>query len=564
MTSRDKGAANKRRAAVRLKQARGRKSSSTRWLTRQLNDPYVRAAQEAGYRSRAAFKLIDLAEKYDLLKPGHRVVDLGAAPGGWSQVAAARVGRAGRVVAADLVQFGGGGIFNDLGSVELSDVVIAQNQVRNTGSGICVGGGVYNRGGLVGAVRTRVTGNLTDCPNPGSIGIGSGLAIYSGGILLLTDSVVAGNGQAGSGAGIFGVNDAQMRLERTEVLNNDGAVDWAQGGGIQSQGELTVIDSRIAGNAVGWNGSGGGLWASGDSTITNTTFAQNRATTGGGIANLGTMTVTDSAILGNLVDGAGGGVLNSNGDLELTNVTVSGNAARPDALSSIGCGGGVLNRNGNILLRAVTVADNECIPATDGGTGGGIDGTDGTVLHESLVADNRVGANGEGPDCFPRLESLGYNLVANLRNCHFIGDRTGNLVNVDPQLGPLQRIGTTAVHPLPLTSIALDTGDPASLNITDQRGALRPRDGTCDFTARNDIGAYELQECTGATVYESTDRTRVVDPASDVGRATFSPFPHLPPAAPLLHYQVDDGSGFPGLILLVKEPPPGSGIRIHF
>ncbi len=95
------GRPDKRRAAVRLKRARRRKPSSARWLERQLNDPYVRAAREAGYRSRAAYKLIGLAETADILGPGQRVVDLGAAPGGWSQVAAERVGREGRVVAVD-------------------------------------------------------------------------------------------------------------------------------------------------------------------------------------------------------------------------------------------------------------------------------------------------------------------------------------------------------------------------------------------------------------------------------------------------------------------------------
>ena len=98
------GGPGKRRAPVKLKRARRRKPSSTRWLERQLNDPYVRAAREAGYRSRAAYKLIGLADTADILKPGHRVVDLGAAPGGWSQVAAARVGRRGRVVAVDTTE----------------------------------------------------------------------------------------------------------------------------------------------------------------------------------------------------------------------------------------------------------------------------------------------------------------------------------------------------------------------------------------------------------------------------------------------------------------------------
>lgn len=70
----------------RLKKAKGRTASSTRWLTRQLNDPYVKAARDAGWRSRAAFKLIELDEKFGLIRGASRVVDLGIAPGGWSQV----------------------------------------------------------------------------------------------------------------------------------------------------------------------------------------------------------------------------------------------------------------------------------------------------------------------------------------------------------------------------------------------------------------------------------------------------------------------------------------------
>jgi 23S rRNA (uridine2552-2'-O)-methyltransferase len=77
---------------VRVKTSKGRKISSTLWLQRQLNDPYVAKAKAAGYRSRAAFKLIELDERYKLLHRGQRVVDLGAAPGGWSQVAAKAVG----------------------------------------------------------------------------------------------------------------------------------------------------------------------------------------------------------------------------------------------------------------------------------------------------------------------------------------------------------------------------------------------------------------------------------------------------------------------------------------
>src|SRR5512134_731422 len=98
-----------RQLRVRVKTARSRTPSSQRWLERQLNDPYVAAAKREGVRSRAAYKLKEIDDKYRFLKPGMRVVDLGAAPGGWSQIAAERVRAgdqgessiAGQVVAID-------------------------------------------------------------------------------------------------------------------------------------------------------------------------------------------------------------------------------------------------------------------------------------------------------------------------------------------------------------------------------------------------------------------------------------------------------------------------------
>jgi 23S rRNA (uridine2552-2'-O)-methyltransferase len=88
--------------AQRVKTARGRKLSSTLWLERQLNDPYVARAKAHGYRSRAAYKLLELDDRFHLLKPGARVVDLGAAPGGWAQVALER--GAAKVVGVDLLE----------------------------------------------------------------------------------------------------------------------------------------------------------------------------------------------------------------------------------------------------------------------------------------------------------------------------------------------------------------------------------------------------------------------------------------------------------------------------
>lgn len=92
---------------VRVKSARGRTTSSQKWLQRQLNDPYVARAKREGWRSRAAFKLIELDEKARLLKRGMRILDLGAAPGGWSQVAARKIGLDeghGKIVAIDLLE----------------------------------------------------------------------------------------------------------------------------------------------------------------------------------------------------------------------------------------------------------------------------------------------------------------------------------------------------------------------------------------------------------------------------------------------------------------------------
>jgi len=100
------GGSGARRSRVRLRPGKGRKPSSRRWLERQLNDPYVAAARAGNWRSRAAFKLIELDDRFHVLTRGRRVIDLGAAPGGWSQVAAGRVaaGEAGGgvVIALDL------------------------------------------------------------------------------------------------------------------------------------------------------------------------------------------------------------------------------------------------------------------------------------------------------------------------------------------------------------------------------------------------------------------------------------------------------------------------------
>ncbi|MDZ4087563.1 MAG: RlmE family RNA methyltransferase [Tabrizicola sp.] len=96
MSEKQTSGRGQRELRVRVKTAKGRKLSSTLWLERQLNDPYVIRARKEGYRGRAAYKILELDDKYGFLKPGARVVDLGCAPGGWCQVAALRVNALGQ------------------------------------------------------------------------------------------------------------------------------------------------------------------------------------------------------------------------------------------------------------------------------------------------------------------------------------------------------------------------------------------------------------------------------------------------------------------------------------
>ncbi len=104
MTSRPPDKSGRGEIRAKLKTRKSLKPSSRSWLERQLNDPYVRAAKQEGWRSRAAYKLIELDNKFRFLKNGARVLDLGAAPGGWTQVAVKKVGDTGKVVGADILE----------------------------------------------------------------------------------------------------------------------------------------------------------------------------------------------------------------------------------------------------------------------------------------------------------------------------------------------------------------------------------------------------------------------------------------------------------------------------
>ncbi len=104
MTARAPDKSGRGEVRAKLKTRKSLKPSSRSWLERQLNDPYVRAAKQEGWRSRAAYKLIELDTRFRFLKKGARILDLGAAPGGWTQVAVKKVGDTGKVVGADILE----------------------------------------------------------------------------------------------------------------------------------------------------------------------------------------------------------------------------------------------------------------------------------------------------------------------------------------------------------------------------------------------------------------------------------------------------------------------------
>ena len=140
---------SRNKAKEKVKTAKGRKSSSTRWLKRQLNDPYIDKAAKDGYRGRAAYKLLELNEKLDFLKKGQIIVDLGAAPGGWCQIA---THKGARVVAIDLLEM------DELSGVDFIQMDFMDNDAPDRLKAMIK---QYNPDGLADAVLSDMAPNTT-------------------------------------------------------------------------------------------------------------------------------------------------------------------------------------------------------------------------------------------------------------------------------------------------------------------------------------------------------------------------------------------------------------------
>ena len=310
---------------------------------------------------------------------------------------------------------------------------------------------------------------------------GDDLAV-SGDLDITGDLTLTGAGTASTiidGGGVDRVLDIDpsgvgVSVTIANLTVRGGNAPGQAGGGIRNLGTLSLNNVTLAANSSGING--GGLLNLGTLTLTNTTVSGNTASAdGGGIYNGGgsTLTITASTLSGNSANSAGrngGGIFNASAAIAaLTNVTVSGNSANSS-------GGGVFNSGGTATLVNVTLGDNAAT------AGGGISNATGTVtLTNTLIAGSA------GGNCGGVITSGGNNLDSG-STCAF--GAAGDLSNQDPLLGVLANNGgVTQTRALSAGSPAIDAGSNAACPATDQRGVARPfpAGGICD------IGAFEFR-----------------------------------------------------------------------
>ena len=285
------------------------------------------------------------------------------------------------------------------------------------------------------------------------------------------------------------------------------------GGGIYNSSTLTLTNSTVTGNLA--SSQGGGIYNIGFDTlmtITNSTINGNTANVGGGIYNetfTKKVTLTSSSVSDNTAISSGGGIYNRATLMTITNSTISGNTL------SFGGGGGIYNR-ATLTMTNSTISGNTA--SAGGSAGGGISNFGTADLTNTIIAWNTAT---NSPDCSGFLTSLGYNLIGDDTGCGF-APVTGDLVNVDPALGPLRdNSGPTLTHALLPGSPAIDSGDDAVLGpphnlTTDQRGQPRLQG------VHVDIGAYESAPVFPHFVVNSTGDGGDISPGDGVCQAVTS------------------------------------------
>lgn len=412
---------------------------------------------------------------------------------------------------------GAAGINNVEGLLSLDHVTLKGNRATAASS---FGGGVNNYQGILTVQHSTFIDN--------SAGHGGGIANQHG-KLVIDDSYFQGN-MAHSGGGVGG-----------------GIVSWGSYG---SGGVINIISNTIfVENTAAY---GGGLFASDVLTMTNSHFTQNRATVyGGGILNDARAVIGSSTFFSNTAVHSGGGIHNDN-SLMLTGVVFSGNMAGQ-------YGGGIVNYGTNFYSASVTATHSlfqENVAGYGGGianwtgdhvevlnstfnanraitAGGGISNSQSLRLNNVTLSDNEAAvaggivssgvltmsnsivANSVGGDC-------AYSGLFNTNVHNLVEDGSCNpLLSGDPLLGPLaDNGGATWTHALLPGSPALDAGDEATCELTDQRGVVRPLDGDGDGTAVCDMGAVEQELTSTPTPTPTPTNTPTPTPT-----ATSTPLP---------------------------------------
>ncbi len=387
--------------------------------------------------------------------------------------------------------YAGGGIRNYHGVITVSNSTLKNN--------IACQGGIYNLGPMV-LNNSIVYRNTVNCQGHDAGGGG----IKNHWEITINSSIIENN-VANHGGGI--ANENLTTLNNSTIIGNVAA----NGGGIHNVGRLVVMsNSLISRNSAN---SGGGVYNLYEATMSGTVSSNTVSNNGGGLYSssingfynsYGIFKISDSTVNGNMATNDGGGIYNNvDATLLLTNSTISGNATDNN-------GGGIYNTDESVAtLSYSTIANN-----VTGGKGGGIYQKDGSVnIVNTILAKNSHFDQGmtaqsfeviiKPDDCTGNLISRGYNLIQNSTDCIIGGNNTGNLMGLDPLLGPLANNGGhTLTHALLQDSPAIDAGNSTlpNLPLFDQRGMGFRR----VMGRRIDIGSFESTFQTSSTIVVQT------------------------------------------------------------
>ena len=296
----------------------------------------------------------------------------------------------------------------------------------------------------------------------------------------LASSGGVGECPAGSGADTIVLPTGTYILTRTD----HGSEDSSSTGDLDIKSSITISPTGPV-TITAASGFSDRIFQvlSGTVTISGVTISNGNSSYGGAIYSAGNLTLTNSTLTNNKSKGWGGAIKNA-GVLTLTNVTLSGNTAKTD-------GGGLYNYSGTATLTNVTIANNTADSDANGsGNGGGIARYNGAInIKNTLIGGNiDKSASAQHPDCSGSIASQGFNLIQSTTGCTLTGTATGNLLGVNPNIGPLQNNGgSTFTHALLANSPAIEAGTNTGCPATDQRGISRPQGLNCD------MGAYEFE-----------------------------------------------------------------------